>query len=266
MYIQNGCFFLTLLSKTVENMSFIGIIPARYGSSRFPGKPLADINGKPMIQRVYEQAVKALPLVYVATDDARIADCVESFNGNVTFTAVSHRSGTDRCAEAIANIQKDRGVEFDVVVNIQGDEPFINPLQIRQLIGCFDAPEVQIATLVKRFSAGEDIFNPNTPKVVMSRDAEALYFSRSPIPYIRDFDRSEWTAKHIFYKHIGLYAYRTDILKALARLAPGSLEVAESLEQLRWLEYGYRIKVAETEYEGYAVDTPDDLARLSCKS
>jgi len=246
-------------------MSFIGIIPARYASSRFPGKPLADIKGKPMVQRVYEQAIKALPIVYVATDDRRIAECVQGFNGNVVLTAASHRSGTDRCAEAIAKIQLDRDVKFDVVLNIQGDEPFIDPLQIRQLIACFDTPEVQIATLVKPFSAGEDIFNPNTPKVVVSREGEALYFSRSPIPYLRDIAANEWTTRHTFYKHIGLYAYRTDILKALSQLAPGSLEVAESLEQLRWLEYGYRIKVAETECETFAVDTPDDLAQLLCK-
>ncbi|MCL2097318.1 MAG: 3-deoxy-manno-octulosonate cytidylyltransferase [Bacteroidales bacterium] len=243
-------------------MSFIGIIPARYASSRFPGKPLADINGKPMIQRVYEQAAKALPLVYVATDDARIVECVENFNGNVVLTATTHRSGTDRCAEAIAKIQLDRKINFDVVINIQGDEPFIDPLQIHQLVSCFDTPEVQIATLIKRFSKEEDIFNPNAPKVVVSRGGEALYFSRSPIPYLRDAERSEWTAKHVFYKHVGLYAYRTDILKILSNLAPGALEVAESLEQLRWLENGYHIKVAETECETQAVDTPEDLARL----
>ena len=243
-------------------MSFIGIIPARYASSRFPGKPLADINGKPMIQRVYEQAVKALPLVYVATDDTRIVECVENFNGNVILTAATHRSGTDRCAEAIAKIQLDRNIKFDVVVNIQGDEPFIEPVQIRQLIACFDTPEVQIATLVKRFSAEEDITNPNIPKVVVSREWEALYFSRSPIPYMRDVARSEWAAKHVFYKHVGIYAYRTGTLRTLWNLEPGSLEMAESLEQLRWLENGYRIKVAETEYETHAVDTPEDLARL----
>ena len=243
-------------------MSFIGIIPARYASSRFPGKPLADINGKPMIQRVYEQAAKALPLVYVATDDARIVECVESFSGNVILTATTHCSGTDRCAEAIAKIQLDREIKFDVVINIQGDEPFIDPLQIRQLLSCFDTPEVQIATLVKRFSEEEDIFNPNTPKVVVSREGEALYFSRSPVPYLRDVDRSEWTRKHIFYKHIGMYAYRADILKVLSRLTPSLLETAESLEQLRWLENGYRIKVAETECETQAVDTPEDLAQL----
>ena len=243
-------------------MSFIGIIPARYASSRFPGKPLADINGKPMIQRVYEQAVKALPLVYVATDDARIVACVENFNGNVILTATTHRSGTDRCAEAIAKIQLDRNIKFDIVVNIQGDEPFIEPLQIHQLVACFDTPEVQIATLVKRFSAEEDIFNPNIPKVVVNKEGEALYFSRSPIPYVRDFGHSEWATKHTFFKHIGMYAYRADILRVLSNLAPGSLEAAESLEQLRWLENGFRIKVAETEYETHAVDTPEDLARL----
>lgn len=243
-------------------MSFIGIIPARYASSRFPGKPLADINGKSMIQRVYEQAAKALPLVYVATDDVRIVECVENFNGNVILTATSHRSGTDRCAEAVAKIQLDRKMKFEVVVNVQGDEPFIDPLQIHQLISCFDTSEVQIATLVKRFSEEEDIFNPNSPKVVVNSELEALYFSRTPIPYLRDVDPCGWAKQHVFYKHIGIYAYRTDILMLLSRLTPGLLERAESLEQLRWLENGYRIKVAETECETQAVDTPDDLARL----
>jgi len=243
-------------------MSFLGIIPARYASSRFPGKPLADINGQPMIQRVYEQAVKVLPLVYVATDDARIADCVESFGGNVIMTSVSHQSGTDRCAEAAAKIQLDRNIQVNVVVNIQGDEPFIDPRQINELIKCFNSGEVQIATLVKRFGEGEDVFSPNTPKVVVGVNREALYFSRSAIPFLRDADPQEWAAKHVFYKHIGLYAYRSDVLRALSQLNPSPLEVAESLEQLRWLENGYRIKVAETEHETHAVDTPEDLARL----
>ncbi len=243
-------------------MSFLGIIPARYASSRFPGKPLADIHGKPMIRRVYEQAVKALPLVYVATDDARIAECVEGFDGNVIMTSATHRSGTDRCAEAAAKIQLDRNIQVNVVVNIQGDEPFIDPLQINELIRCFSSPDVQIATLVKRFGNGEDIFSPNTPKVVVGINREALYFSRSAIPFLRDADRQEWAVKHTFYKHIGLYAYRSDILRALSQLSPSPLEMAESLEQLRWLENGYRIKVAETEHETHAVDTPEDLVRL----
>lgn len=243
-------------------MSFLGIIPARYASSRFPGKPLADIHGKPMIRRVYEQAVKALPLVYVATDDARIAECVEGFDGNVIMTSATHRSGTDRCAEAAAKIQLDRNIQVNVVVNIQGDEPFIDPLQINELIRCFSSPDVQIATLVKRFGNGEDIFSPNTPKVVVGINREALYFSRSAIPFLRDADRQEWAVKHTFYKHIGLYAYRSDILRALSQLSPSPLEMAESLEQLRWLENGYRIKVTETEHETHAVDTPEDLARL----
>ncbi len=243
-------------------MSFLGIIPARYASSRFPGKPLADIHGKPMIQRVYEQAVKALPLVYVATDDARIAECVEGFGGNVMMTSVTHRSGTDRCAEVAAKIQLDRNIHVNVVVNIQGDEPFIDPLQITELIRCFSSPDVQIATLVKRFGKGEDIFSPNTPKVVVGINREALYFSRSAIPFLRDAGKEEWADKHVFFKHIGMYAYRLDILRALSQLSPSPLELAESLEQLRWLENGYRIKVAETEHETHAVDTPEDLARL----
>ncbi len=243
-------------------MSFLGIIPARYASSRFPGKPLADIHGKPMIRRVYEQAVKALPLVYVATDDTRVAECVEGFGGNVIMTSATHRSGTDRCAEAAAKIQLDRNIQVNVVVNIQGDEPFIDPLQINELIRCFSSPDVQIATLVKRFGNGEDIFSPNTPKVVVGINREALYFSRSAIPFLRDADRQEWAVKHTFYKHIGLYAYRSDILRALSQLSPSPLEMAESLEQLRWLENGYRIKVTETEHETHAVDTPEDLARL----
>ncbi len=243
-------------------MSFLGIIPARYASTRFPGKPLADINGVPMIQRVYEQATKILPLVYVATDDSRIVECVESFGGNVIMTSSSHRSGTDRCAEAVVKIQLDLNIKIEVVVNIQGDEPFIEPIQIQQLINCFDSEDVQLATLVKRFGPGEDIFNPNTPKVVVGKGREALYFSRSPIPFVRGVETAGWAGEHTFYKHIGLYAYRTDVLRVIARLEPSPLELAESLEQLRWLENGYRIKVAETECETHAVDTPEDLARL----
>ncbi len=243
-------------------MSFIGIIPARYASSRFPGKPLVDIGGKPMIQRVYEQSTKILPLVYVATDDVRIAECVEGFGGNVIMTAATHRSGTDRCAEAVAKIQLDRDIKVDVVVNIQGDEPFVDPLQIKQLVGCFASEEVQIATLVKRFGVDEDVFSSNSPKVVLSKNWEALYFSRSPIPFVRDAERQEWSQKHVYYKHVGLYAYRTEVLRALSQLSPSPLEMAESLEQLRWLENGYKIKVAETECETHAVDTPEDLARL----
>ncbi len=262
---EGGLFFQILRifeSQNRNNMQTIGIIPARYASTRFPGKPLVDIGGKPMIQRVYEQARQVFPVVYVATDDERIVQAVEAFEGNVIMTSAAHASGTDRCAEAVAKIQLDRGVKFDVVVNVQGDEPFVAPGQLQQLVACFYDDDTQIATLVKPFAEGEDIFNPNTPKVVLNNDSEALYFSRSAIPFVRNVPQGEWTGKHPFYKHIGLYAYRTPVLLQLARLQPSMLEQAESLEQLRWLENGFRIKVALTDYATHAIDAPEDLDRL----
>jgi len=241
-------------------MKFIGIIPARYQSSRFPGKPLADMAGKTMIQRVYEQVNQALEEVWVATDDERIFNTVESFGGKAVMTSPNHRSGTDRCNEAYGKIGKD----YDVIINIQGDEPFIQPQQIDILKNCFDSKDVQLATLVKPFKKedGFDVlFNANSPKVILNKNSEAIYFSRSVIPYIRDVHHTEWLYKHTFYKHIGMYAYRADILKELTQLSQSSLEIAESLEQLRWIENAYKIKVGMTDMETIGIDTPEDMEK-----
>jgi len=241
-------------------MKFIGIIPARYESTRYPGKSLADMAGKPMIQRVYEQVKLALDEAWVATDDNRIFDAVEAFGGNAVMTSTSHRSGTDRCNEAYSKIGKD----FDVIINIQGDEPFIQPQQIETLKSCFDSKDIQLSTLVKPFKKEdgfEVLFNPNSPKVILNKNSEAIYFSRSIIPYIRDAHHTEWLDKHTFYKHIGMYAYRADILKEITQLKQSSLELAESLEQLRWIESGYKIKVGFTDIETIGIDTPEDMEK-----
>ncbi len=243
-------------------MKVLGLIPARYASTRFPGKPLAVIAGKPMIQWVYERASEVFEWCYVATDDDRIKQVVQAFGGKVVMTSELHRSGTDRCAEALDIIQSELNVEFDVVVNIQGDEPFIQSQQLNRVISCFANPDVQIATLVKAFAANEDIFNPNSPKVIMNTKGEAIYFSRSVIPFIRGKEPQQWQSTHVFYKHIGLYAYRPDILRKITRLPQTTLELAESLEQLRWIENGYRITVVETDLETLAVDTPEDLEKV----
>lgn len=241
-------------------MKFIGIIPARYASTRFPGKPLADMKGKYMIQRVYEQVRKILDNVCVATDDDRIFNAVESFGGNVVMTSAEHRSVTDRCFEAYNRL----GGNEDVIINIQGDEPFIKPEQIESLIACFDSPQTQIATLVRPFEATEGyeaLANPNSPKVILNDKNEALYFSRSIIPYMRNISPEQWPDKHVYYKHIGMYGYRADILSQITRLPQSSLEIAESLEQLRWLQNGYTIKVGITTQETIGIDTPDDLQK-----
>ena len=243
-------------------MNFLALIPARYASTRFPGKPLADIGGKPMIQRVYERSGKHFTDCWVATDDERIESAVKGFGGAVVTTSTEHRSGTDRCAEALQTIEQQTGRQFDVVVNIQGDEPFLQDEHLEKIGSLFNDPTTQIATLVKPFSAGEDIFNPNSPKVVISANSEALYFSRSAIPFLRGEDVAEWQNKHIYHKHLGLYAYRSDVLREITRLPQGELEKAESLEQLRWLENGYKIKVAVTHAESVAIDTPEDLERV----
>lgn len=243
-------------------MKFIAIIPARYASSRFPGKPLALIDGKPMVRHVYERVSRCFDSCYVATDDERIADAVEGFGGRFVMTSAGHNSGTDRCAEALGNIENSTGVKYDVVINVQGDEPFVSGEHLSAVSSVFENPETQIATLVKKFAEGEDIFNPNTPKVVISAAGKALYFSRSVIPYIRGEEQSEWVDKNVFYKHIGLYAYRHDILREITRLPAGKLEKAESLEQLRWLEHGYDIEVREVASENLSVDTPEDLLKL----
>ena len=242
--------------------NILGLIPARYASTRFPGKPLADIGGKPMIQRVYEQSAKVLADVYVATDDERIETAVKAFGGKVVMTATTHQSGTDRCAEAIRKIESSTGKKYKAVINIQGDEPFISPEQIRLLASAFENPETEIATLVKPTDNQADLFNPNKPKVVVSAKGEALYFSRSPIPYLRGVDEKQWHTNHKFYNHIGLYGYRSDILSEITKLIRGTLEKCESLEQLRWLENGYRIVVLETQLESLSIDTPEDLQSL----
>lgn len=241
-------------------MKFIAIIPARYASTRFPGKPLADMGGKPMIQRVYEQVKRAVHDVWVATDDSRIFETVKAFGGKAVMTSTDHRSGTDRIQEAYSKI----GEDFDVVINVQGDEPFIQPEQIESLKECFDSKDVELATLVKPFKKedGFDVlFNPNSPKVVINKKSEAIYFSRSIVPYIRDAHHTEWLDKHTFYKHIGMYAYRVDVLKEITQLPQSLLEKAESLEQLRWIENGYRIRVGYTDVETIGIDTPEDMER-----
>jgi 3-deoxy-manno-octulosonate cytidylyltransferase (CMP-KDO synthetase) len=240
-------------------VSILGIIPARYSSTRFPGKPLVDIAGKSMIQRVYEQSQKCHLLndVIVATDDDRIFDHVLAFGGKAVMTSPHHQSGTDRCAEVA-----EKYPDFGVIVNIQGDEPYISPEQISKVILCFDTPGTQIATLVKKVENNEELFNPNSPKVVINKNSEAIYFSRSPLPHIRGQEQENWLQHFTYFKHIGIYGYRADILASITKLPVSSLEKAESLEQLRWIENGYHIKVAETELETFAIDTPEDLKKL----
>ena len=242
-------------------MKVLGVIPARYASTRFPGKPLVDIQGKTMIQRVYEQAMKAKSLskVIVATDDERIFKHVQSFKGEVMMTSDVHLSGTDRCAEVINQLSSQA---FDAVVNIQGDEPFIDPSQIDSVVGVLKRQQFMIATLVKRIYTEGVILNPNIVKVVFSSEGKALYFSRSPIPYLRNSPVDEWLSKGEFYKHIGLYAYKSSVLREIALLPPSRLEQLESLEQLRWLENGYAIGIAETDLETIGIDTPEDLLKV----
>ena len=238
----------------------VGIIPARFASTRFPGKPLADIGGKSMIERVYAQAKKSALLseVIVATDHSDIAEKVRSFGGQVCLTAAEHPSGTDRCAEVLQQLK----ITCDAVVNIQGDEPFIDPRQIDLLCTCFDDARTDLATLIKKIVSPDILFNPNSPKVIVDHEQFAIYFSRHPIPYIRGFDQDEWLSRHNFFQHIGIYGYRPGILKQITLLPPSSLEKAESLEQLRWLENGFRIKTAVTPFETIAIDTPEDLERV----
>jgi 3-deoxy-manno-octulosonate cytidylyltransferase (CMP-KDO synthetase) len=240
---------------------FAAIIPARYASTRFPGKPLVLLGDKPLIQRVYEQAIKSIELVYVATDDNRILDTVLKFGGKAVLTSSEHQSGTDRCAEAVDMIISETGQKIDIVVNIQGDEPFIHPAQIDLLKSCFNDKTVQIATLIRKTVNGEDIFNPNQPKVILDSEDNAIYFSRAPIPYYRGLEAKEWSKVHTFFKHLGLYAYTTPVLKKITKLARTPLEIAESLEQNRWIENGLKIKTAVTDRESIGIDTPDDLKR-----
>lgn len=238
-------------------MKFIAIIPARYASTRFPGKPLAILGGKPVIQRVYEQALKVLDEAYVATDDERIATVVTQFGGKAIMTSANHKSGTDRIQEAADKLKTDA----DVIINIQGDEPFVHPSQLTTVKQLFDDPHTQIATLGKPFESIEAAENPNSPKIVCDVNGYAMYFSRSIIPYVRGKERAEWLSHFPFMKHLGIYAYRREVLTEITRLPQSPLELAESLEQLRWLQNGYRIKVGITQIETVGIDTPEDLKR-----
>lgn len=238
-------------------MKFIAVIPARYSSSRFPGKPLAVLAGKPVIQRVYEQVTKVLSEAWVATDDERIYNTVLDFGGKAVMTRQDHKSGTDRIEEAVEKIKTDA----DVIVNIQGDEPFIQPSQIDTVCKQFDNASTQIATIGKPFTSMEAVENPNSPKIVTDVNGFALYFSRSVIPYVRGVEEKEWLSHFPFLKHLGIYAYRREVLREITRLPQSPLEKAESLEQLRWLQNGYRIRVGITNVETVGIDTPDDLRR-----
>ncbi len=236
----------------------LGIIPARYASTRFPAKPLADIAGKSMIQRVYEQAKKSSSLtkVIVATDHQLIFDKVMAFGGEVCMTSENHPSGTDRCYEVLS-VQKEK---YDYVVNIQGDEPFIAPEQIDLLASLLDG-KTELATLIKAIENEDQLFDPNGVRVVTNKNNEAIYFTRSTIPYLRNIPQKDWLASYTFFKHIGMYAYRADVLQQITKLEISSLEKAESLEQLRWIENGFRIKVAKTLTETISIDTPGDLEK-----
>lgn len=238
-------------------MKFTAVIPARYASTRFPGKPLAMLGGKTVIQRVYEQAASVLSEVYVATDDERILSAVEAFGGRAVMTRADHQSGTDRIEEAVEKT----GTQADVIINVQGDEPFIQPSQIKTLMALFDDPQTQIGTLGKRFDSMDAVSNPNSPKIVTDHRGFALYFSRSVIPFIRGIETDEWLSHYPFLKHLGVYAYRREVLAEVTRLPQGQLEKSESLEQLRWLENGYRIRVGLTDVETVGIDTPADLER-----
>ena len=241
-------------------MKYLALIPARYASTRFPAKPLAILGEKTIIQHVYERVSSVFEHAYVVTDDERIEACVLAFGGRCIMTGTHHKSGNDRCYEALEKL----GTGYDVVVNVQGDEPFIATSQLETIKACFDDPQTQIATLVKPFVPADGIEaleNPNSPKVVLDNNGYAIYFSRSVIPYLRGVEKSEWLSKHTYFKHIGLYAYRSEVLKEITSMPLGELEQAESLEQLRWLQAGYRIKVGTTDVETIGIDTPEDLER-----
>lgn len=238
-------------------LKFIGIIPARYASTRFPGKPLAMLGGKPVIQHVYEKVAAALQEAYVATDDERIYDTVINFGGQAVMTRKDHKSGTDRIEEAMEKI----GGDWDVVVNVQGDEPFVDKSQLSTICSCFDDSSTQIATLGKRFASIEATENPNSPKIVVDNQGFAMYFSRSVIPFVRGKEKKQWLEAYPFLKHLGIYAYRREVLREITQLPQSSLELAESLEQLRWLQNGYKIKVGTTDIETVGIDTPQDLER-----
>lgn len=242
-------------------MKIVAIIPARFASTRFPGKPLVNINGKPMIQHVFEKAKLSnlFAKVVVATDDERIEKTVLTFGGEVIMTDHNHQSGTDRCGEVLNKLTS----KYDVAVNIQGDEPFIKTEQLAQLVELFNNPNTDIATLKKALTSVDDVHNPNIVKVVSSTNNKALYFSRSPIPFVRNTPQDQWLNNQKFYKHLGLYGYKTSVLKEIIKLKPSDLELSESLEQLRWLENGYNIFIAETQFESIGIDTPEDLERIN---
>lgn len=244
----------------MNNLKFAAIIPARYASTRFPGKPLVKIGGVMMIERVWRRVHEVVEDVFVATDDKRIYDAVIDFGGKAVMTSENHKSGTDRCREAYLKVCPDA----NVIINVQGDEPFVAKSQIQSVMECFDDEQVDIATLVRRFNPEDGISaleNPNTPKVVVGQNDAALYFSRSIIPFIRGKEREEWGKNHQFFTHIGMYAYRANVLNQITSLPQSSLEKAESLEQLRWLENGYRIKVGYSDEQTIGIDTPEDLQR-----
>jgi 3-deoxy-manno-octulosonate cytidylyltransferase (CMP-KDO synthetase) len=246
-------------------MKIIGIIPARYASTRFPGKPLINISGKSMIRRVWDQASKStLHQLYVATDNAKIYDHVKAFGGKALMTSPDHPNGTSRCQEALEMISAS-GMETNIhaVINIQGDEPFINPQQIDQVSLLFSDTAVEIATLARQITDENILLDHNVVKVVIEKKGRALYFSRQPIPFVRGIDPRDWVRSHTFYKHIGIYGYKTDVLQKIVGLPSGKLEIAEKLEQLRWMEYGFSIRIAETEHESIAIDTPEDLLKLT---
>ncbi|CAN5486375.1 3-deoxy-manno-octulosonate cytidylyltransferase [soil metagenome] len=240
-------------------MKILGVIPARYASSRFPGKPLADLLGKSMVHRVYLQCKKSkyLSEIVVATDHQEIYNHVLGFGGNAVLTSDQHPSGTDRCCEAM-ELHSD---SFDFVVNIQGDEPFIDPQQIDLLCASIEST-TELATLIQKIITVEQLLSPGEAKVVLNHKKEAMFFSRSPIPFIQKIEQKNWLDHAQFYRHVGLYAYRKDILKKITQLPVSPLEKAESLEQLRWIENGFKIKTVETDAEeGLCIDTPDDLLR-----
>jgi 3-deoxy-manno-octulosonate cytidylyltransferase (CMP-KDO synthetase) len=240
-------------------MNILGIIPARYASTRFPGKPLIQIAGKSMLQRVYEQSIKAdlLTDVIIATDDDSIAKHAESFGAKVVLTKPNHPSGTDRCYEALLNAK----ISADYVINIQGDEPFIDPVQINELAVICDG-QTELATQMIPVDNYEVLFDTGEVKIVMNQHHEALYFSRMVIPFVKGFPENQWHLHHQYYRHVGMYAYRTDILQKITALSPSSLENAESLEQLRWIQNGFKIKLVQTKYDSHCIDTPEDIEKV----
>ncbi len=247
-------------------LKVLAVIPARYESTRFPGKPLVMLGGKPLIQWVWDgvRSMSGLDDVVVATDDERIATAVRGFGGRAMMTSSNHRSGTDRCCEVVSTLKaQDR--EYDVVLNVQGDEPFVNQEQLYKLINCFVQESVQIATLKTRIRSTEELFSPDNVKVVCNSRGEAIYFSRQPIPYMRGVEQSQWLERHEYYKHVGIYAFRAGIMDRLKVLPPSPLEKCESLEQLRWIEQGYTLRVVETEEANIGIDRPEDLAQAELR-